>query len=53
MYKIEVEFIHAKFAIKTEITASTREQCITQADAILANSTAYNYNIISEGAVNE
>lgn len=53
MYKMLVEFIHAKVTIKTEIVKSTREECISYADWIVENSTAYSYNIISEGAANE
>lgn len=53
MYKIQVEYQHAKVTIQTEIVKPTREECVAQADEFLAGSTATGYQIISEGAVNE
>lgn len=53
MYKITVEYIHARATITTEIVKASREQCIAQADEYLNAGTAYSYNIITEGAVNE
>lgn len=53
MYKIVVEYVHARATITAEIVKPTRELCIAHADWVVENSTAYSYNIISEGAVNE
>lgn len=53
MYKIIVEYVHAKVTITAEIVRATRELCIAQAESTVQVSTAYSYNIISEGAVNE
>lgn len=53
MYKMVVEYIHAKVTITAEIVKESRELCIAHADYIVENSTAYSYNIITEGAVNE
>jgi hypothetical protein len=53
MYSIIVEYNLARVKIKTQIVKPTREECIAQAEEYLNSSTAYSYNIISEGAVNE
>jgi len=51
MYKIVVEYVHASLTMETTVTGVDREDCISQIDAVMENSTAHEYRIISEGSV--
>jgi len=51
MYKIVVEYIHASLTMEATITGTDRADCIAQIEAVMQNSTAHEYRIISEGTV--
>lgn len=51
MYKIVVEYVHASLSIEATVTGTDRADCIAQIDAVMENSTAHEYRIISEGAI--
>lgn len=51
MYKIVVEYVHASISIEATVTGTDRADCIAQIDAVMENSTAHEYRIISEGTI--
>ena len=51
MYKIIVEYVHASLTMEATVTGTDRADCIAQIDAVMENSTAHEYRIISEAEV--